>query len=126
MAPYLFQQYGQERGFMEDAADRAPALAREDYFDIGQLAQVGAAKEGKAGEVLGHRMARHDFEQNEQADRLARYMAMVMGNYGQSGSTTQTTQQRLNPWLVGSGAALGLAGAPTSGGGSLIGSAVGK
>ncbi len=117
--------HGMERGFMEDAARRAPGLAREDYFDIGKLAEVGAMREGKKRERLADRMARWDFAQNEPGNRIEQYMRLISGNYG--GTTTgQTTSPGANPFLLGTGAALGLAGLPTEGGGSLGASAIGK
>ncbi|KKM78963.1 hypothetical protein LCGC14_1354620, partial [marine sediment metagenome] len=79
MAPYLFNEYGRERGMQESAASRAPGLAREDYFDIGRLANVGAKREGKAQEELQDSMSRWQFAQNEPGNRLSNYMNLIRG-----------------------------------------------
>ena len=70
------------------AAAAAPGLAREDYSDIGRLAQFGAAREAKTGEALAEDIARFDFTQNEPARRLQDFIAGVRG--GTMGGT-QTT-----------------------------------
>lgn len=109
MAPYLFGEYGRERGAMEAAAGRASGLAREDYYDIGQLSKVGASRELKASETLGDEISRWNFAQAEPIDRIAKYMGLIGGGYG--GSTTTTGQQstQTNPLLMGLGAATNLA-----------------
>ncbi len=109
MAPYLFQEYGRERGAMEAAAGRAPGLAREDYFDIGQLSKVGAARELKAGENLNDQISRWNFAQAEPTDRIGKYMGLINGGYGTSGTTTGQTSSQVNPALLGLGAATSLA-----------------
>ena len=123
MAPYLFNEYGRERGMQEAAAGRAPSLAREDYFDIGQLANVGATREGKAQEQLQDSVSRWNFAQSEPTNRLAQYSNLIGGNYGGTSTATQTAQNQTNPLASILGAGLGLAGTvggfPTASGGSL-------
>ena len=103
MSPYLFGEYGRERGIQESAAGRAPGLAREDYSDIGQLANVGAKREGKAQEELQDVMARWQFAQNEPGARISNYMNLIRGGFG--GTTTQTGGSS-NPWGGAAGGAL--------------------
>ena len=128
MAPTLAREYGRERGAMEAAAGRAPGLAREDYTDIGQLARVGAVREGKAGEGLSDQLARWNFAQSEPTNRIAQFMSLVQGNYG--GTSTASTRTESNPLATILGAGLGLAGMaggfPTAGGGSVGASVLGK
>lgn len=88
LAPYMFGEYGRERGIQEAAAGRAPALAREDYYDPSQLAAVGAQREGLSARQLADEKARHDFEQQEQTERLRQYMQLIQGNYGGTTSTS--------------------------------------
>jgi hypothetical protein len=99
LAPYEFQaaenaanrrsqEWMRERGLMEGAAARAPALAREDYFDIAKLGEVGAMREAKKRERLADKMARWDFYQNEPANRIERFGRNIQGNYG--GTSTST------------------------------------
>ena len=106
MAPIYAQNYATERAnqlaaqrsigglSQQDLMNRsraaavAPGLAREDYGDIGRLAQFGAAREAKTGEALAEDMARFDFTQNEPSRRLQDYIASVRG--GTMGSTQRT------------------------------------
>ncbi len=129
-APYLSNLYQQERGYQENAAGRAPGLAREDYFDIGQLANVGAQREAKAQEGLQDSISRWNFGQSEPTNRLSQYMNLIQGNYGGTSTASQTAQSQTNPLGNILGAGLGLAGTvgsfPTAEGGSLGADALGK
>ncbi len=119
LAPVYAQNYDRERGrqmqaqqMLSDlsnqqqrtrmaAAAMAPGTASADYDDINRLIGYGTAREGKAGEQLRDQMARHDFLQNEAAQRLAEYAAITKGGTVGSTGTTQTpyfsnpTQQAL-------------------------------
>ncbi len=109
MAPYLFGEYGRERGAMEAAAGRAPGLAEADYGDIDRLARVGASREGKAEEGLQDSISRYNFGQAEPADRISQYMGLIQGNYGGSSTGSQTAKSQVNNTLLGLGAATSLA-----------------
>ena len=111
-APYLFNAYEAERGRMGNAALSAPGMAAADYADIGQLGQVGAAREELGGRVLADEINRYDFAQNLPGKKLQDYMGTIQGNYGQSQQTTQPLYR--NPVAGGlggaaTGAGLGLA-----------------
>ncbi|KKK55980.1 hypothetical protein LCGC14_3069130 [marine sediment metagenome] len=110
MAPFLFNEYGRERGFQQDAANLAPGLAREDYFDIGQLGDVGAAREQKSQEGLAEEIARFNFGQSEPTNRIAQFMNLIQGSYGGTSTASQTAQQGANSALLGGGAGLSLLG----------------
>ena len=102
MAPLAFANYQQERGNQMAAARYAPELAATDYFDINQLRQAGAAREGQAGAELQDTISRFNFGQVEPQERLARYMALVSG--GQFGGTsTATSPIYSNPLSTGLG-----------------------
>lgn len=109
LAPFAFQDYRQGRAEQQQAAAQAPALAQQDYFDIGQLRGVGAEREGLAGREIQDQLARHQFEQTEPYSRLAAYMGLIGGGYG--GQTTSTGDVLVpqtagsNPLLTGLGAA---------------------
>ncbi len=109
LAPYIFGEYGRERGAMEAAAERAPGLAEADYGDIDRLARVGASREGKAEEGLQDEISRYNFAQAEPANRIGQYMGLIQGNYGGTGTQSQTASSSVNPWLLGAGAATSLA-----------------
>ncbi len=114
MAPYLFGEYGAERGRQMQAAGMAPGMAQADYFDIGQLANVGAAREGLEGRALQDEINRFNFYQQEPVNRLQNYMGILGGSaplIAGSGTTQATTRQPFNPLTFGLGAATTLGGA---------------
>lgn len=121
-APIAYQDYGRERGFMESAADRAPGLAREDYYDIGQLGNVGQAREGLAETALAADIDRFNFGQNVNQQKINQYANLAYGVPGSTSTGTQPTYRNPIGGLVGlasAGAQLGGAGGPFSSGGSV-------
>jgi hypothetical protein len=86
IADAFANQYGEERTNQMRAAMFAPGLAQQDYLDLSQLADVGAAREELTQEKINEARQRHDFEQSEYANRIQQYLNMIQGNYG--GSTT--------------------------------------
>ena len=112
MAPYLFGEYGRERGIQESAAGRAPGLAREDYGDIDRLGRVGATREAQAGEGLADQMARWAFAQEEPGRRAQAYASTISGFPIGTNETTRTSGGGSKGMdLLG----LGLQGAGTAG-----------
>ena len=109
VAPIHYQNYARERGAMQDAAQLAPGLAREDYADIGQLANVGQVREAKQGEALAEDIDRFNYGQNIDRMKLADYMGLIQGNYG---GVTQQSQ----PVYGGSGLGSALGGAASGAG----------
>lgn len=89
IAPYVFQNYTNERANMARAAGDAPGLAEADYGDIAALAGAGAARDAEGQAQLQDQVNRWNFNQNRDAARLAQYLAMVQGNYGSTGTVTQ-------------------------------------
>lgn len=107
--------YAGERANQLNAAQMAPALAQSDYFDTGQLANVGAVREGQAAKELAANVQKFDFGQNEADQRLNQYLQRVQGNYG--GVTVNNPGGKGgSPILQGLGTAAQVAG----GAGSLI------
>ena len=112
MSPYLFGEYGAERDRMMQASGMAPGLAREDYYDLGQLGQVGAARESLERQKLQDEMARFDFGQMEPTQRIQDYMGILSGSAPLiAGSGTTTAQQSTNPLMMGLGMLTSLGGA---------------
>lgn len=109
LAPYVFQNYARERGAMDTAAGMAPGLAREDYYDLDRLGQVGAERRGVMQEFVDDEAARQQWEQQEAANRIALYQSLLGGDYG-GVTTAYAPGQRTNPWLLGLGAATSLGG----------------
>jgi len=85
-----YADYGRERALQQSMIGAAPGLAATDYADIGQLMNVGAAREGMGQNILNDQINRFNFEQNLPAAKLSQYMANVAG--GTVGSTGTTTQ----------------------------------
>ena len=122
-----YTDYGRERALQQQMIGQAPTLAASDYADIGQLMNVGAAREQMAQNQLNDQINRFNFEQNLPATKLQQYMANVAG--GTVGSTgTQSQPVFSNPTSQTLGALSTLAGigqmafgAPTAlGGGGFL------
>lgn len=118
------KDYGDERQRMLQAASLAPQAAALDYQDATMLGQVGGVREDLAGRQLQDQINRFNYQQQEPAQRVANYMALVGG--GQYGGTTTATSPLYSNRTAGMlGGALGLAGLGSSlfgapGGGGLL------
>lgn len=108
----LFRNYDAERGRQTGAIREAAPLANQDYFDIGQLANVGGVVEGQAGQYQGDATDRWNFEQNRPENAMDRYLGRLGVNSGGYGSQTDDTDR--NRWLGAAGGALGGAGLASS------------
>lgn len=104
LAPYAY-------GSIESAADRAPGLAREDYGDISQLADVGARREDREQLGINEDVARFEFGQNEPANRTRSYLSAIQG-LPTFGTTTSAGQQQnfADTGLLVAGSAMKLLG----------------
>lgn len=78
----LMQNYDQERGRQMQMMGMAPGLAREDYFDASQLANVGGAVEGMTSNIIGDRVGRWDYEQMRPEAALDSYLGRLGQNPG--------------------------------------------
>lgn len=106
MAPLLES----ERERMMQASALAPTLAQQDYFDINQLAGVGARREDLYGRALQDQINRWNFMQQEPEQRLQNYMNLVRGGFGgtSTGSQIAQTDTGMDPVQTGVGAAMSL------------------
>lgn len=73
LAPYL----DAERNRMMQASEMAPGLAREDYFDISQLGQVGLQREDLYGRTLQDQVDRWNFGQQEPFERISNFSSVL-------------------------------------------------
>lgn len=90
------------------AAGQAIPLAREDYFDIGQLGQVGAAVEQQAGNIQNDYMNRFNFAQGAPYESLNSFIGALSGApYGGSQSSTQPVFSNPLSNLMGLGLGFG-------------------
>ena len=78
-ADIAFRDYAAERGRQQQVLQMAPQLQQASYFDVGQLAGVGAARENLAQQQLASDIARFQFEQQAPAQALGQYQALVSG-----------------------------------------------
>ncbi|MGI9490505.1 MAG: hypothetical protein ACR2RF_32350 [Geminicoccaceae bacterium] len=93
MAPYLFNEYGNERARMMQASGMAPGLSQADYLDIGQLGQVGASRENLERMALQDEMSRFQFGQQEPTSRIQDYMGIISGSAPLLGGAGTVTAQ---------------------------------
>jgi hypothetical protein len=104
-----YANYNDERNRMGAMTQLAPQLAQQDYFDIGQLQNVGGQREAMSQAQLQDQVNRFNFAQQEPTNRLGQYMGLVQGGYGTSGTGSRTQPvQSGNPIMQGLGG--GLAG----------------
>lgn len=91
IAPFAFQNYGQERDRQQQAVGMAPQLAGQDYLDLGMLGQVGAERQGMNQALIDADIARYNFEQQKPFSKLTDYLSYVQGGGAGYGTTTQTS-----------------------------------
>ena len=96
MAPYAFNQYGQERGFMQQAAGMAPELSGLDYADLSMLRGVGSEREALAQRGIDEAVARHDYTQQEPFQRYQQMANILLGG-GALGSTQKQSTPGAGP-----------------------------
>jgi hypothetical protein len=104
-----YQNYGDERQNMMAALGMAPGLAQQDYFDIQQLANVGAARQQQLQNLINADIERWNFNQNLPFNKLANYAGLV----GQPVGDTRTT---ISPTSMGSDILGGMQGGAALGG----------
>ena len=87
-AQLAYQNYGQERGFQNQAVANAPQLAQADYGDIQQLMNVGKSTEDYQKQALQADIGRYEFGQNQPYNKLESYLSAA---YGAPAPINQTT-----------------------------------
>lgn len=113
--------YNDERQRQLQASAMAPSLAAQDYADIGQLANVGAAREGLAQNQLQDQINRFNYNEQLPYTMLNNYISMLNGQPGGFGTTTATAPGAgMAQNLIGGGL-LGLGAAQSAGVGSIFG-----
>lgn len=104
-----YQNYARERGIQDSAASLAPQLAREDYFDLGKLGEVGAQRQNQMQLQLDDEVQRQQWEQQKAANAIALYQSLLGGQFGGTTTAKMPGQGGTNPLLsiLGIGAQLG-------------------
>lgn len=107
-----YQNYANERGIQNQAAQYSPTMAAADYNDPAQLLQAGQQQEAYSSLPLQENIARYNYEQNLPAAKLGQYAGLVQGQNtgGISNATATTPYYNSNSWQGPFGAALGTAG----------------
>lgn len=117
--------YDQERTRQMAALGLAPSIANQDYADATKLIGAGSVLEGKQDQYNAAAQDYYNEGQNKYYNDLQRFMGLIGGNYGQSG--TSTNQQPMyggsTMGNVASGAMLG--GSVGGGWGALVGGGLG-
>jgi hypothetical protein len=100
----LNDAYQAERGRMDAAAQLAPQLAQQDYFDAQQLAQVGSQRQAHLQDLINAEIQRYNAIQQAPINELALYQNFIGGDIGGSRTTTQPMPtSSAEPWQVGAG-----------------------
>jgi hypothetical protein len=85
-----YQNYANERGMQNQAAQYAPTMANADYNDINQLAAVGKTAEDYQKTALQADIDRFNYQQNLPYQKLSAYLGSA---YGVPTGQVSTTQQ---------------------------------
>jgi hypothetical protein len=88
-----YQDFARKAQEQQAAAQFAPQLAREDYFDLGQLQQVGGQREAAGQDLINADINRYNALQNAPINELALYQQLIGGSLGGQTTATQPKQQ---------------------------------
>lgn len=82
--------YQAERSRQMQALSSAIPLAREDYFDIANLRDVGGAVEAQTGNIIQDRLSRFNFAQQAPGQAVNQFVSQISGvPQGQNTSSSQ-------------------------------------
>lgn len=105
-----YQDYLNKAGQQQAAAQFAPTLAQQDYFDANQLAGVGQQRQAQLQDQINAEIQRYNALQGGKASELGTFASLLGGGGPGTSSTTQPVQlSNGNPWLQGLGTAASLA-----------------
>lgn len=99
----LSNQYQNERGLQNQAMGMAPGLAAADYNDINQLLGIGGLRDARSQALIDDSVARWDFAQNANNNRLSFLHSIMQGapmqssSIGSSSSYGQSSGQASQP-----------------------------
>lgn len=105
-----YQDLVRKAGEQQAAAQFAPTLSHEGYFDAQQLAGVGQQRQGALQDQINAQINRYNQLQGMKASELGTFSSLLNGGGPGTSSTTQPVQsQSGNPWLQGIGTAATIA-----------------
>lgn len=99
--------YNNERQRQMQTLGMSPMLAQQDYFDFGQLANVGAQRQAMEQAGIDESMARHEFSQNLPYQKLQNYAGTLGGMIPGAGNVQSQPTYRNRPAGVLGGALMG-------------------
>lgn len=95
----LGSQFGKERLLQQQSAGMAPELANADYFDLGQLLNLGTAQDTRNQAIVNADKERYDFGQNAPNAELAFLASILSGAPGGTTSMNKTGTAPGNPLM---------------------------
>ena len=87
----MYQNYGQERGYQQQASQLAPQMAQADYADIQQLLATGKTQEDYARQALESDIQRFEYGENLPYSKLQSYLSAAYGAPAPIQQTTTTS-----------------------------------
>jgi hypothetical protein len=87
-----YQDLVRKAGEQQAAAQFAPQLAAQDYFDLAQLQGVGTERQGYMQDLINSDINRFNALQQAPINELALYNSLIGGNLGGTTTATQPVQ----------------------------------
>lgn len=121
----LAQQFARERAMQLSTLGMVPQLAGMDYFDIGQLGQLGQQQDAYSQALLSGDINRYNYYQNLPTQELQMLNSLLQGGLTLSGQTGTSTSPYTSSPLMGAlgggmmGSQIGGALSPFFGGAAL-------
>lgn len=104
-----YQNYGDERGRMQQGMMFAPQLAQQDYFDINQVGASGSALDAYNQSLLNADIERFNYGQDADWNRTMQFLSGINGS-APFGSTSTSRGPAPDMFQSALGTGLGLAG----------------
>ena len=120
--------YQTERDRQLAAAGQAGGINQAQYINPTAALGAGGVRQTQQQNVDASNMAAYNYNRDQPTNALNSYIAQTQGNYGQNGTTTQSTPIYSNPVATGIGGilSLGSLAMPGAGGASALGNIFGK
>lgn len=101
--------YQNERGNQMTAAGQAGAINQAEYINPNAALSAGGVQQAQNQNVNNSNMAAYNYNRDQPTNALNSYIGQIQGNYGQNGTTTQSSPIFTNPTATGVGAVSSLA-----------------
>lgn len=101
--------YQNERGNQMTAAGQAGGINQAQYINPNAALQAGTVQQNQNQNVNNANMAEYNYNRDQPTNALNTYISQIQGNYGQSGTSTQSQPIYSNPTATGVGAIATLA-----------------